>query len=107
MTAVKIFRITARRKYNAPQRRRDLCDAAIDVLGNFGSRGLTHAKVDQRAGLPAGTTSYNFRTRDALLLGIAERLDEHDTGPHSSTSKGRSVRMARACWTSQEFSKTS
>lgn len=30
--------------------------------------------------MPGGTTSYYFRTRDALLLGIAERLDEHDTG---------------------------
>jgi AcrR family transcriptional regulator len=34
-----------------------------------------------------GTTSYYFRTRDALLLGIAERLDEHDTGALSMLSE--------------------
>jgi AcrR family transcriptional regulator len=79
--------ITTRRKYNAPQRRRDLADAAIEVLGNYGSRMLTHAKVDERAGMPDGTTSYYFRTRNALLLGIASRLDEHDTGALSMMSE--------------------
>jgi AcrR family transcriptional regulator len=48
------------------------------VLGTEGSRGLSHPKVDQRAGLPAGTTSYYFRTRKALLLATAERISELD-----------------------------
>jgi len=48
---------------------------------------LTHAKVDERAGVPDGTTSYYFRTRNALLLGIASRLDEHDTGALSMMSE--------------------
>lgn len=37
--------------------------------------------------MPDGTTSYYFRTRDALLLGIAQRLDEHDTGVLSMMSE--------------------
>lgn len=37
--------------------------------------------------MPGGTTSYYFRTRDALLLAIAERLDEHDTGALSMLSE--------------------
>jgi len=56
-------------------------------LGNQGSRGLAHAKVDTRAGMPGGTTSCYFRTRDALLLGIAERLDGRDTGALSMLSE--------------------
>jgi AcrR family transcriptional regulator len=72
--------INNRRKYNAPQRRQDLADAAIQVLGNYGARGLTHAKVDEHAGLPEGTTSYYFRTRGALQLAIIDRLNELDTG---------------------------
>lgn len=70
--------IADRRKPNAPQRRRDLCDAAIELLGADGARGLSHPKVDQRTGSPAGTTSAYYRTRKALLLGVAQRLSELD-----------------------------
>jgi DNA-binding transcriptional regulator YbjK len=71
--------ISARRKYNAPERRRELADAAIELFGTDGARGLSHPKVDQRAGVPAGTTSFYFRTRKALVQAIAERLTELDT----------------------------
>lgn len=70
--------IVTRRKPNAAERRRDLCDAAIDVLAEEGARGLTHRKVEQRAGLPDGTTSSYFATRSALLRAIAERVAELD-----------------------------
>jgi AcrR family transcriptional regulator len=79
--------ISNRRKYNAPQRRQDLADAAIQVLANYGARGLTHAKVDEHAGLPEGTTSYYFRTRGALQLAIIDRLNEIDTGALSMMSE--------------------
>lgn len=45
-------------------------DAAIELLGEQGIRGLTHARVDERAGLPKGSTSNWFRTRDALIAGV-------------------------------------
>lgn len=48
------------------------------MLGQDGSRGLSHPRVDRQGGLPAGTTSYYFRTRKALLHGVAERLTELD-----------------------------
>ncbi len=48
------------------------------MLGIEGSRGLSHPKVDQRAGLPRGTSSYYFRTRKALLLATAERISDLD-----------------------------
>lgn len=73
----KICTIAAR-KYDAARRRIDIADAAIDVLGTQGSRGLSHPRVDRHAGLPAGTASYYFRTRKALLNAVAERLTELD-----------------------------
>ncbi|MFI7452879.1 TetR/AcrR family transcriptional regulator [Nonomuraea sp. NPDC049714] len=37
-------------------------------------RRLTHRAVDTVAAVPAGTTSRYFRTRDALLNGVIERI---------------------------------
>jgi DNA-binding transcriptional regulator YbjK len=42
-------------------------------------RGLTHRAVDRAAGLPEGSASYYFRTRQALLKATVERLAELDT----------------------------
>lgn len=53
-------------------------DAAIDLVGSQGLRALTHARVDERAGLPKGSTSNHFRTRQALLAGVVDRLVELD-----------------------------
>jgi DNA-binding transcriptional regulator YbjK len=55
-------------------RREDLLDAAITVLGESGAHRLTHRAVDIAAGLPAGSTSNHFRTRDALLNAVVERF---------------------------------
>jgi DNA-binding transcriptional regulator YbjK len=57
-------------------RRSDLADAAIETLASAGMRGLTHRAVDRSAGLPEGSTSYYFRTRQALLQAVVERLAE-------------------------------
>ena len=56
-----------------------ILDAAIDLVGREGLRALTHARVDERAGLPKGSTSNYFRTRQALLSGVVNRLVELDT----------------------------
>ena len=55
-----------------------LADAAIEVLGHEGVRALTHRAVDTRAGLPQGTCSYHFPTRNALLTAVLERIAELD-----------------------------
>ena len=55
-------------------RREELLDAAITVLGERGIHALTHRTVDATAGLPAGSTSNHFRTRDALLNAVVERF---------------------------------
>lgn len=60
-------------------RRRDqVLDAAVEVLGTDGMRRLTYQAVDTRAGVPAGTTSNYFRSRDALLDGIVEHIEALD-----------------------------
>lgn len=59
-------------------RKTDITDAAIATLAADGLHGLTHRTVDRAARLPQGSTSYYFRTRDALLAAVVERLTEQD-----------------------------
>ena len=59
--------------FNAARRDR-LADAAVELLAREGTRGQTHRAVDSAAGEPPGTTSRYFRTRDALLQGVVERI---------------------------------
>ncbi|MER7991103.1 TetR/AcrR family transcriptional regulator [Streptomyces noursei] len=56
------------------RRREQVLDAAVEVLGTEGARRLTHTAVDRAARVPVGTTSNYFRTRTALVEGIAEHL---------------------------------
>jgi AcrR family transcriptional regulator len=58
------------------QRRAQLADAGIDLLVESGVHGVTHRAVDRRAGLPAGTASNYFRSREALLVAVARRVVE-------------------------------
>jgi DNA-binding transcriptional regulator YbjK len=55
-------------------RQEQVLDAAVNVLGTQGSRQLTHRAVDNEAGVPPGSTSNYFRTRDALIAGVLGRL---------------------------------
>jgi AcrR family transcriptional regulator len=71
--------VNTTRKRDGDERRRELCDAAIQVLAAHGSRGLTHGQVDRCAQVPDGTTSYYYRTRAALLRGVGKRVAEIDT----------------------------
>ena len=56
------------------KRREHLLDTAIDLIGQRGIHGLTHRSLDAAAGLPAGSASNHFRTRDALLDAVVERF---------------------------------
>jgi len=59
-------------------RRTEILDGALAVLAEQGMRGLTHRAVDTAAGLAAGSTSYYFRSRAALVAGCVQRLLERD-----------------------------
>src|SRR5438309_10942466 len=58
------------------RRRADLADATIALLAGAGVHGATHRAVDRRAGLPTGTASNYFRSREALLVAAADRIVE-------------------------------
>ncbi|MCZ2830180.1 hypothetical protein O2W14_15180 [Modestobacter sp. VKM Ac-2986] len=53
-------------------------EAAVELLGAEGVRALSHARVDRRAGLPAGSTSNWYRTRRALLGGVVDWIAERE-----------------------------
>ncbi len=61
-----------------PDRRTQILDGALQVLAEQGMRGLTHRAVDAAADIPAGSTSYYFRSRSALVAGCVTRLLELD-----------------------------
>lgn len=56
------------------ERRRELLDAAIEVLAKQGGRGLTFGAVDRAAGVPAGTASNYFASRDQLVDELAAHV---------------------------------
>ena len=69
--------------------RQDLVlDAAIRVLGTGGSRALTHRAADTEAGLPLGSTSNLFRTREALLSGVLGQILKHETQAWAALGAG-------------------
>jgi DNA-binding transcriptional regulator YbjK len=67
-----------KRRPGADQRRRELCDAAIELLAQDGARGLTHLRVDRRAGVADGSTSFYFHTRADLLRAVTNRVVSQD-----------------------------
>ena len=73
-----------------------LCDTAIQLLADEGAKGLSHPKVDQRAGLPTGSTSFYFRTRAALLSATAQRVCELDLADLSAVLHPRSEASTHA-----------
>src|ERR1700753_1326967 len=61
-----------------PNREEVLLDAAIQVLGTGGLRALTHRAVDAAAGVPAGSASNYFSTRESLLTAVVDRVSARE-----------------------------
>ncbi|WP_030254843.1 TetR/AcrR family transcriptional regulator [Streptomyces violens] len=59
-----------------PERRTALVDAAIEVLARDGARGLTFRAVDAEAGVPKGTASNYFASRDELLAQVTGQIHQ-------------------------------
>lgn len=60
--------------------RTQLLDAALEVMGSEGVRGLTHEAVDAVAAVAPGTTSGCFPTSAALIEAVADRCIEREQG---------------------------
>ncbi|WP_232284648.1 TetR/AcrR family transcriptional regulator [Rhodococcus sp. R1101] len=76
-------------------KRATVLDAAIELVGTEGLRALTHRRVDTTANVPAGSTSNYFRTRQALVEGVLDRLlarDRIDAQALSGTTAPASAR---------------
>lgn len=71
---------------NEPLNRRDaIAWACIELLASKGARGLNHRAVDQLLRLPNGSTSYYFRTTEALWRAASNWLamaDANDVASH-------------------------
>ncbi|ORL83300.1 TetR/AcrR family transcriptional regulator [Prescottella equi] len=59
-----------------PSRRESICEAALDLAAEGGNHAVTHQAIDRRLSLAKGSTSYYFRTRDALVGAAVRRLTE-------------------------------
>ncbi|MGW6379522.1 TetR/AcrR family transcriptional regulator [Rhodococcus sp. NPDC055112] len=57
-------------------RRARIADAALDIIATDGIRALTHRGIDRHLGLPAGSTSYYFRTKRDLLVATVGHLTD-------------------------------
>ncbi|MEU5760605.1 TetR family transcriptional regulator [Nocardia sp. NPDC047648] len=51
-----------------------LVDTAIELIAARGLRALTHRALDAELGLPAGSASYYFRSKRALIEAIVDRI---------------------------------
>lgn len=71
-----------------PGRRPAICDAAIELAATGGTHAVTHQGVDRRLDLPRGSTSYYYRTREALVGAAAERLVERSRERFESRMAG-------------------
>jgi len=71
-------------------RRTLIVDAAIDVIATQGIRALTHRALDTAIDLPAGSTSYYFRTKRALIEAIAERITTRSRDDFTAAQLGTS-----------------
>ncbi|MBC2876572.1 MULTISPECIES: TetR/AcrR family transcriptional regulator [Streptomyces] len=81
------------------QRRAALVDAAIEVLAREGARGLTFRAVDGEAGVPAGTASNYFTSRDQLLTQAGSRVYERLQPDEALIARQRAAGRDRETYT--------
>jgi AcrR family transcriptional regulator len=61
-------------------RRTAILDAALHVIGTRGLREATHRAVEAQAGVPHGSVTYYFGSRERLLAAAVDRMRELDEG---------------------------
>ena len=76
-------------------RRPQLLDASLRLIGEGGLRAVTHRAVEQEAGAPHGSTTYYFKTRDQLIEATVERLVEIDRARTEGIGTAIAMALAR------------
>ncbi|WP_039794810.1 TetR/AcrR family transcriptional regulator [Nocardia araoensis] len=83
-------------------RRALLVETAIELIAAHGLRALTHRALDAELGLPAGSASYYFRTKRALIEAIVERITTRSRDDFAAAAlrpaAAQSVAEAIAAW---------
>src|SRR5436305_2226328 len=74
----------------ADARRNQILDAATNVFAEKGFHDATIRQVAKRAGIADGTIYLYFKSKDDLLLGILDRLNETEQRP---TDFGQAIQM--------------
>src|SRR4051794_7023495 len=69
-----------RRDRRGEQRRAELLEATIHLIGAQGLDAVTHRAVAAEAGVPAASTSYYFRSKDELIDEALETLSTREIG---------------------------
>lgn len=81
-------------------RRGQIVAGAIDLIATRGIRALTHRAVDTQLELPAGSTSYYFRTRHALIEAVADGITTRSRADFAAAQRQSTADIARdiAAW---------
>jgi DNA-binding transcriptional regulator YbjK len=74
-------------------RREEILEATLRVIGRSGREAVTHRAVAEEAGVPLGSTTYYFDSRDDLLGQALEHVARIETERH--VELGRELRTAR------------
>ena len=77
-------------------RREQILDATLRVIGRSGRESVTHRAVAEEAGVPLGSTTYYFDSRDDLLRQALEHVAAHEVERHRKLGEElRSVKSGR------------
>lgn len=68
-------------------RREQILDAALRVIGRSGRESVTHRAVAEEAGVPLGSTTYYFDSRDDLLRQALEHVAAHEVERYEELGK--------------------
>ena len=64
------------RELNKTRHRRKLIDAAGDVILDYGIRGATINRIQEKSGLSRGMINLHFKTKENLLTRVAQELND-------------------------------
>ena len=77
-------------------RREQILEAALRVIGRSGRESVTHRAVAEEAGVPLGSTTYYFDSRDDLLRQALEYVASHEVERYGRLAEElRSVKSGR------------
>ncbi|MEU3015372.1 TetR/AcrR family transcriptional regulator [Nocardia asteroides] len=77
-------------------RRTRIVTGAIDLIATSGIRALTHRALDTGLALPQGSTSYYFRTRQALIAAVAEGITARSRADFAAAQATRAAPEAES-----------